>query len=272
MKLYILALSLLVIASILYVWIIPCKEGFQDTTITETVGTPVEETPIATQELPDFIDPVQQDPVVQAAVTNAANVKESTLFTDIRTSSQAVLDSLDRAGGPDVVKKRLTPSEADTFDTALNAVKSTIAMLPAEINETTIAEMRAKGIDIIQFEPLFRGQIDVLQKALVKPISQELAMTMAPAPAAGMVTSPGPIVLPVVEPSQEAEVTNEIADAIVSDTAGLSVMAGTTMKEGFSSFKNPYNKPNGLQSYEFKLGKQALIDSVQSPLFHLKLF
>jgi hypothetical protein len=93
MKVYIVALTLLVIASILYVWITPCGEGFQDATVTETVGIPVEETPIAPEELPDFINPVQQDPVVQAAVTNASNVKESTLFTDIRTSSQAVLDS-----------------------------------------------------------------------------------------------------------------------------------------------------------------------------------
>jgi hypothetical protein len=37
--------------------------------------------------------------------------------------------------------------------------------------------------------------------------------------------------------------------------------------EGFASYQNPYNNPNTLQSYQFQLGKQAILNSVKGPLF-----
>jgi len=259
MKVIIIAGILLLFACLAQLYYNWNSEGFQDVPAQDSVeylsgeDTSVQDTSaqdtsaqdIPTEEVPikmaDKENTIVQDTVVQAAVQNATNVDELTLIKDLRVASEDANEQLKKAGGRDVVKKRLNQEMADLFDNAVDGINAIFTIIPENADEDTIRSLRDKRVDIVQFEPIIRSQINIVQKALVTPVNQ---------PTVNRYNMP--IANVAVEEPIEAAPTEE---STVETT------------EGFASYQNPYNNPNTMQSYQFQLGKQAILNSVKGPLF-----
>jgi hypothetical protein len=269
MSVILIAGVLLVLACLAYVILGPglgMKEGFQDTepTITEEVATPPVAAPMVdkTGEVV-LIDETKIDqPSQLSAATMDASAKEQsemqstkdelTVYKDLRTQVSDALAQVDRAGGPEMVKKRLADqTEADAFDTAMLSMNSVLNMIPESITPEIASQMRAKGIDIVQFEPLLSGQVSVIQKALATPVK-----AMAPAAVARKELPP---------PTGEAVnvIADELSNLLEENNGAVPTEVGAgDLTEGFATYQNPYNGSSSTQSYQFALGKQALIRSI----------
>jgi hypothetical protein len=267
MSVILIAGVLLVLACLAYVLLGPglgIKEGFQEVSSEAAPPEEIATAPVAAPmvdksgevvlvnetkiDAPPELTAATMDMEAKEQSEVQSQKDELTVYKDLRTKVSDALAQVDRAGGPEMVKKRLSdPAEADAFDTALLSLNSVLNMIPESITSEVALQMRAKGIDIVQFEPLLAGQVSVIQTALATPVK------MATAPAA---------VPPPPPPTGEAVnlIADELSNLLEENQGAVPVEMPVT--EGFASFKNPYNGTSSTQSYQFVLGKQSLIRSI----------
>ena len=239
MSVILLAGILIVLASLAQYFFSTCKEGFQDSSGAESmdsVGSVSSVSSVPTET-----------PVVASAPTD-----EVRMYKDLMMSIDDAITQVSSAGGADMVKKRLDKDDADAFDTALSSLNSLQNLFPSTTNpEEITATLRKNKVDLVTFEPLIRDQVKTIQKALVTPV-KEVEVEEPKMPEVKILTPPS---------------TGQGALVAMSEEAPIEPTAPAVGMEGFASYQNPYNQ-NSAQAYQFTLGKQALINSVRSPLLN----